>query len=547
MTILKTEKQMLTRGQVQEILKTEKQMLTRGQVQDLEQSVVTGDSIVDTIVNYIDGGQRLEVQRLYGTRYCRRITKDKDGNTYSADPTPATQAAVDANLFEIIVLETMNKIIREVADLNTDTEYAYASEDGEELDEFAADMQQARADGDYLLKLGRVDELSVATGSSGMLIQVLGSKLDYQPLASSQIKIVFADQIMDGDTWRPTNTLDIEEASIVVVELSESKNNAKDRVFVAIFPRSEMYPKGRMVKYEGTDWAAIPNVGHADANDHMDSAEEVANPLTVLQNDSKDWTRPEIPVVLWRGTTNGIGKELLPTSEVLFQQDKEINLSACRALTAGIKSATGVIVLNTEVGGSPVMPDQVAEGITQLKAGQSLNILSVPAINADRLMASIESIIAFLSESFGVPNYKLTINNNLAAMSGEALIQLNRTEMEMRQRRADINRGNVDRIFNIEMALAAIDNDDQTFGNRIKQAWIVGSEGVIKSDLVVIEETERLKAVKAIDERGVVRALIPEFTDATDEAIDEYLDGFKEEPAPPQQPALNRLRTNATQ
>jgi hypothetical protein len=301
-----------------------------------------------------------------------------------------------------------------------------------------------------------------------------------------------------------------------------------------------MYPKGRMVKYEASNWIDIPTVGNADADDHLDSAEEVANPLTVLQNDSKDWTRPEIPIKLWRGTPNGIGKELLPTDKELFEQDLEINVTSSRAITASIKSATGITAITTEVGGSPVLPDQIAEGISKLGQGQSIDIMYVPGSNAKDLMDNNERVIAYTSEAKGVPAYKVSINQTIVP-SGAALIQLNKVETQTRMQRADINRHEEQRGFEIEMALAAIQNDDQDYGKGITQIWTVNADGIVKTDLEIIEELERDKALGVIDNRGIARVRVAELAEADNDTIDEYLGELIPVATEPELPAIARV------
>jgi hypothetical protein len=391
------------------LLQTERGKLIRQSIPltELKDSEVTGLPVVSEIVDYSDDNERPYILAKYAQRYCERIQKADSGevgsaeDTYYSNPVLAAKAAVDTGKFEVVTLGTLTKIKRIVASLNRDTEYQYVDEAGQEVEDFQQDIEQSRAQAGFLMKLGRTDELAVVSGSAGMLVQQLGSQMDYQPLQSNQIKVVHAESIMEGDSERPTNTLDIEEASLVVLQMSAASGLASN--YVAYFPRSDEYPKGRMVKYTANNWYEIPIVGADGSVDHRDAGDEIANPLTVLQDTAQDWTIPEIPVSLWQGSVNGAGSELLPTYTTLYEQDKEINLAASRQMFAGVRSATGIIVFSTELGGSPVVSDNLGEGLSMLKPGQSLNVLSVPGINQKYLMDTIKDTVAFLSESYGVP------------------------------------------------------------------------------------------------------------------------------------------------
>ena len=520
------------------ILQTEREKLTRYHIPltELKGAEVTGLPVVSEIVDYSDGNERSYVLEKYAKRYCERITKRKSSDSsdtddlFYSDPVLAAKAAVDTGKFEVVTLGTLTKIKRIVASLNRDVEFSYVNEAGDEDEQFAKDMQETRQAGAFSLKLGRMDELAVVSGAAGAVVQQLGSKLDYQPLQSNQIKIVHATDIMEGDNDRPTNTLDIEEASLCVLEMSPASGMAYN--YVAYFPRSDEYPRGRMVKYESTNWFDIPEIGAEGAQDYYEG-EEIANPLTVLQDESKDWTVPEIPVVLWQGTVDGVGVELLPTNTTLYEQDKEINLAASRQLFAGIRSATGVIAFSTELGGSPIISDNIGEATSMLRPGQSLNILSVPGSNTTALMDAVEKNIAYLGESFAVPAYKLTVSQNTQVPSGVALVELTKPESQYRQTRANINRQNMDRIFRIERGLAARANGNPAYGAGIKQIWTVKDPAVTYSDIEKLDILLREKQAGIIDEREIVRQRLPQFADATDEEIDLYLDGLRKAPAAP--------------
>ena len=509
--------------------KTERGRLERIHISndELDGAGVTGEPIVSEIIDYADGNQRTHVLNKYAQRFCERITKrnsgevGSDADTYYSDPVLAATAAVDSGKLEVVDIGTMTKIKRIVASLSRDAEYIFTNENGEPVDEFEADIQEAREAGQYLLKLKRADELAVTCGASALLVQTLGARLSYQPIPSNQIYIAHAAEIKEGDDYRPADSLDLEEASVVVIQLGAASSSTWN--FVAYYPRSDVYPKGRMVKYESAQWYEIPEAEAQGAVEHYDRADEIANPLTVLQDSAQDWGIPEIPVVLWYGTADGIGSELIPTDDNLFENDKEINLSECRLMTAAIKSATGVIVFSTELGGSPVMPDNLSEGLVALKPGQSLNVLNVPGANSAALDNVTERLTAYISEAYGVPSYKISIGKNTQIPSGVALVEMNKPEANYRRDRANTNAANVSRIFNIERGLAAIDNDDPSFGAGIKQTWVVNDPTYTQTEAEIQAAIKEDIALGVIDKRAAVRMRVDGMESATDEQIDTYL------------------------
>jgi len=313
-------------------LDIEQQRIERLSVSDFKDSAVTGGSCVSEILDFCDGGSQYQVLVKMAERFCTRIERRKDwredeaasddDGLYYANPIIAARAAVKAKLFEVTTTDIMQKIVRYVGSLAQDTEYQFVNDNGDEVEDFAADIKAARKAAGFLLKLGRVEEMAVPCGCVGVLIQQLGTTLDYQPIPSNKLWVVHGGSIIDeslgrDNELRPTNRLDLEEASVVVVELGCKGDNRFE--FVAYFPRSTDWPNGRQVKYISSEWHMVPDVdaqgdGHVE---HYNNAGEIDNPLTTLQEVSGDYSIPEIPIVIWRGTPSGIGKELIPTTPSL--------------------------------------------------------------------------------------------------------------------------------------------------------------------------------------------------------------------------------------
>jgi hypothetical protein len=538
--------------------------LIRKHLDSIQSVAVTGADVVRDIVAYIDGGERDAVQMLYGTRYARQIHKDKDGTTWESKRIDAAQAAIDAGLLEVVVLGVGIKIVRFGANLTRDIEFAYSEEaaeqdengkdvESEALAQFRADIEAARETAGFLQRLGRVDSLSMWCESAGCLVQSSGAKMDYQSVSTDKMWIAFADTINDNGVDRAVNTMDIEEASVVVVQLGmvqgadggvqithdedtgtpgvksdqSGVSQGTQFKFVAFYPRSDKpgYEDGRIVRYTASNWYDIPEIGHKDAIEAGDNG-EVLNPFTKLQDASGDMLSPEIPLALWYGMPDQAGGELLPTVDTLYQTDMELNLSACRALSAHNKAADGMFVVTTEVGSTPHVIDSIAAGVSQLPEGHSITSVSVSGSNARELMETVQLDCAYISESYGVAAYKTIVNQNAQVPSGEALKQLDKPENQIRQDRADLNNSGFERIFRIEKAVANINRGTTDYGKGIGQTVIVKPLTVEQPINIMVDVVRTLKELGLVDDVGAVKrleGLFPEFEDSTDEQIREEM------------------------
>jgi len=530
------------------LLKTKPEKLTRIPIKDIEKSGITGDPVASKVLDYIDGAQRGHTEALYLKRFCRRITKAKDdkdktanGAVYYADPIQARQAAVNSGLYEIVVLDTMGKVISVMGSLGRDTDFTFLNADGKPNTDFKADIMEARKAGAFDMKIARLEEIAVGVGSSVAHVQILGPKFDYMALSPDMVTVCHSTHIYDGDYKRPTNYMDVEEATLVVVNLGSVGNGESS--FVAYYGRAEGLESGRMVSYRAKTWDDIPDFKTDSSGDHIGKDGGPANPFTVLQDESGDWEVPEIPIAIWRGTVNGVGDVLLPVSTTLYDNDLEVNLAASRCMTANIKSAMGMVVVSKETGASPVIDGNMGESMSVMNDGQSVNVLSVPAINSEILMGNIEKITAYMSESKGVASYKTTISNGTAVPSAVALVELNKPEERVRQARGNMNRHGMDRIFQIEKAIAANDHKQPSLNKDISQLWIIHSETYAESAKDELEIAIAEKDVLRIKgTRQIARERVEELKDASDDEVDEYL--VNQEIAAevaPVAPAISRL------
>ena len=522
--------------------------LTRYHIPDLSDKVaITGTSNVSTMVDYLDGNYKQHIAAGLIRRYAHRITKNPDAVTidngspddqvYYSELQLGPKAAIEAGLFEILGTEYYQKISRHAASLSSDIEFEFVTEGGADADEFGTELLAARDAAGFRQRLGRCDEIAVATGSACMHVQVLGGKFVYTPVPANMVWFAYANGVVEDDEDRAVDMLNIEEASVVVVQLDSGENNT----YVAYFPRSDMYPRGRMVKYEAKRWQDIPSPWDGrNAVEATDNAGEIANPLTVLQDDSGDYTRPEVPVIPWIGTIKGIGTSIIPVDSALYNTCVELDMSLSRAFTSLNKSATGNLIFTTEKGASPVWADNLGEGVNMLKPGQSAIMLNLPPAGGEALLTGVEKGGAMIGDSYGVPDYLLAVGDSVNVPSGAALMELNQPAAKMRRKRADINTGNMDRLFKVEVSLAAIDNEDPSFGAGIEQKWIVKDMSYVKTDEQRLNEAKLAKELKLKGQRELIRDYVEGMENASDEQIDAYIADLKLDAAPAA-PALGRF------
>lgn len=526
------------------LLNTEPQRKTRTLTADLnDATIITGVDIMNDAAQYLDGDTHRMLTEMMARRYCTRIVKAESGDdevledgtssVYYADPILAAEAAVRSGQFEIVDSGIFPKLVHENATLSNNTAFEFVDEDGNAVEEFANDIAEARDAAGFRLRLSRLDELSVATGSAAMMVQVLGGVYDYQPILCTAVRVLFDKQITDGELTRPVNTLTIDDASAVIIQLSSD-------TYVAHFGRSAEYPQGRMVKYQSNNWKDIPRVGELRAVDTLDSDGQPVNPLTRLQDVSGDYSAPEYPILMWNGTTRKIGTSLMPCDVVAFKNAMESDLATSRILTSSLKSASGMTVFSAESGASPVVPENIVEGLIALKPGQALNVISVPAINSKYAGDFIGDLNAMISESAGVPSYRLGMSKMTLIPSGVALQELDKPAQKQRQWRADLNRANIDRLFQIECCLARIENDDPFFGIGVRQKWIVRDFEYASNPVEQMTAEKLAQEIKVGGRREAARKYNVALRDASNDTVDAYLEAL-DIPEAPTAPSLGRF------
>jgi hypothetical protein len=468
----------------------------------------TGRSTVNDAIDYHDGNDRYHIKakmaERYAVEYVREEAPSGKVTVVQRKSKRAIQTAIDNEMYEVVVRGMSTKVSGLVATLAEDGNFAYTSTssdggDPKRDDDAKRDIEEDRNAGAFAIRLARVDDLSVLNESSVMYIQVLNGRLNYQPVPADKVFVVFGDSIQQSDKYtdlRAVDRLELEDALAVILQLSDKK-------FAAYFGRSDIYPDGRFVQYESESWSTVPDVNSAEAEEYLNDAGDIANPLTMLQNSRGNYSTPEYPIVIWYGSNKGTGKTIMPISNRLFESSREVDLSASRVSFAANVGARGAWFFQHDAGASPSQPESFGEGIAVLKAGQSAVVLTVPSSNIEVAEDVNNNAAAYLADMYGVPAYMSGVLENTQVHSGAALMEMNRPLNMIKHRRFEINEAGMSRIWDIERALASIETGEDVYPNTT-QVWTVKPLQIFKTETEKLEEMRLKKELEIVDNADIL-------------------------------------------
>lgn len=481
-------------------------------------SAPMGRSDVARWLAYHDGDDRRQTLENMCSRYAVEIVKGKnpttgEEQTWTAKTVSAKAAAIFHRLFEVVNRMLSNKITGMVASLFDTSKFVFAK-DGTVDDQITQDINEERKAGGFKVRFSRADEVSVAVGSCVVLTQVLNDKLNYQAISPDKVWIVFGTEIEADDKKRAVDNLDVEDAYCIVIQLDDER-------FVAFFARSDMYPQGRRVEYEASEWSAIPEPADKKSSDFLGDDGEVANPLTELQDKHGVYTSPEYPVIVWKGTTRGIDGNVTPIDLAMMETCGEIDLTDSRTSMSANKGARGAWYLTSAAGASTHRPPSFDEGVSELKEGQSALVLSVDASNIEVANKVNNDNAAHLANSYGVPTYEMSVDQATQMPSGQALIIANRALNAFRMKRAEINESEMAKEFEIEKALIGVETGELV-GVDVEQGWTVGPYEIEKTRTELLTEAKLEKELAITDNAAIVIKTNPDIE--TREEAQAYLE-----------------------
>lgn len=449
--------------------------------------------------------------------------------------------AVQKGRVEIFNLHCYKRFVQSMATLFTEKSQSWRMVgEGERDDEDSEKVLfNQRKKGQFNRIMTRADRIACALGSSVVWVNFRSGSLRYQVVAPQNVSLFFARTIDDDGVIRKVDTLDIEDASAVVISLgSYNRDNQKwsELVYdyIAYIGSSEEYPLGRCCSFQSSQsnllWTSIPDVGGEDIIDILDQNGIAYNPLTVMHIENPEKYPYEYPISILYGTDSGMDETLLPLSGLsLFNGCLELDMSYSRIADCATKAARGIYVLTNEHGMK--VPGNIDEGILVLMKGQGLEVMGQEASNSKSAADVHTTLYKTIAESWGVPSYEV-LDEGVQQASGIAIALRAQPKIEFRRERFELNKYSVERIFEIEKAflsIAGIKEIDSTL------LWDCGQITPPRPRIEIVNELEVAKRMGLIDNIEAIRVYynLPNRDDAK-----LIFDQMNPEPVVVQEPAV---------
>ena len=516
------------------------------------------DQAINDACNTLYGiGDLQLVEDAMVSRFARTIerTKDEDTGTvttkmagFSAKWDLAAKAAIQAGQYEICRLDLFGNITGATATLFSEPgqKYEYSNENAGKL------ITAKRIDAGTTLSDLRWDTVAVGVGSCALYLEVKGDKLTETEVRPTALWVIFAESILDDEHDRSTDGMNIDEASLVIMQLAGEK-------YAAWWGPSKAYPVGRHCVYSAKKFSDIPKPEAKDGREYTISGEykegvvgsdELANPLSLWGGYSK--TNPPVyPFSILYGTPLSTG--LLPTSTSLYKTGLEIDLLASVILGASGKGARGAQVLKSTADSDPSdVPDNTSEGLIVLGRGKELEFTGQTPLYSTYAMDVLSDQSKKIAATHHVPGYMAMDNDRTEVPSGIAIRRLNEPRLDYRRLRIEMNKASVARRWAVEKALLNATDGKATIPEDTTETWNAGAmEFAIDATEKLTEWEQRIK----IGESSILDVLMDMrgFSNANDalvwakermdliEANKEVLDYFKPSAAPAAAPARGGL------
>jgi hypothetical protein len=499
--------------------------------------LMTRESLVDDMVAYFDRTRDHSLIRdAIKVRFGLGIKAKEDPNNTAAAPIETYvregfTTQVNSGITEAISIGLGNKIIGAIATLFTERgqKFSLVHETVEDVESAEELLMQNRDAGQFTTSVADADRRAVECGSSAILLTYDVQNVVYQVFSPSRVRIFHADTIIEGDKVRAVDKTDIEDASVVIFRLSQV---GQDRwTWLAIFGRSREYDRGRYTMFTASNtFTEVPAIGAEDViMDWQTETGEYANPLTdwALQNPDDDL--PEYPVVIVHSGIPTID-EVMPVSYSLYNDCKEFDVSASHLLSTANDAARGTFaVTRVEQARSMPLPRTIV-GAVEFPPGMTGEYIAHGAADSNVAWEQIQDMQISFASGFGVPDYMVVSKDHtLDASSGVALQVKTRPLIKNRERRVELNRPSVRRIFEIEKAYIQLFNEDNnaeaTLLGECEQTWEPG-------DLVLpVNKKEHIDGIIALMDKGLldtIAGLREYYQTPTDQEAIEIYEKMKE-------------------
>ena len=471
-----------------------------------------------------DGSQiRDTVVRRYGTSI--RIEKDANGSDYEVFTKSGFQARMNAGHIETVSVGLGHKISGAISTLFSETtqNFDLVSPDGADTEDASELLNEMRCDDNHIQALVQADNESIWISCSPVFIEFVDSRLRYHVIDPGNIQVLYEDHIESRQKSRPTNRLDIEDATCVVIKTGTVDEQTNS--YIAILGRSMTHLNGRYVSFQSSgDGREIPNVGAKKTYDWIAPDGEIANPLTWYANDKKALDIPEYPVaVIYSGMARR--DVLFPVSDSLLREALEADVAASHIrATSGENSKGTVAFYKSESGGSQPIPDNL-RGNVVCENGQKLESIHHDSAAPQIAWEILQEEMVASAQGWTVPDHHITSKDHtVEAASGVALKVRAEQLAKLRERRIKENKPAVRKIFDVEKILVFLMSDADKGAVELlescDQLWVAGEQVFPEDEEKMVSIIERFQSLGVYDAIEAIR-IAYNLSDET-EAIDKY-------------------------
>lgn len=462
----------------------------------------------------------------YGTGI--RLEKDATGIDYEVFVKTGFNKRLQAGHIETISIGLGHKIAMALATLfgEPTQNFDLVGPKGVDTSKAADLLEEIRNEEQRLARLVQSDNESIWVGCSPIFTEFVDRRLRYHVIDPGKIQALYDGAIYSNGQTRPTNRLDIEDSTCVVIETGSVDQDTKS--FVAIFGRTSEsgdYPDGRYVSFmSGGDGREIPDPGDENTFDWRTKSGDIANPLSLYANMHPELDLPEYPIITIH---SGLIRRdcLFPVTDSLLQESLEADVAASHIRATSGDNAKGTLVFSkSEAGGTQPVPRNL-RGEVVLEPGQKLESVnhdaSAPKIAWDLLLEEMVST----SQGYTVPDFYISSEDHtVEAASGVALKVRSRQMMKFRNTRASINKPEIGKLFQIEKALIALmaEADESTIRliESCEQTWDPGQLDMPEDEEKKINTIDRLEDMGVYDTIEAIRIAYDLSNES--EAIDKY-------------------------
>jgi hypothetical protein len=346
-------------------------------------------------------------------------------------------------------------------------------------------LNNHRKRGSFIAQMVSANRVAVFRGCCLVLVSYLRNSLRYRKIYPGQIRVRWGETVVENDRERPTDTLDIEDASVVLIRLGQV--GIDKYAYLGIVPSNPQVPYGRYVTFvDSLTCQEIPQVGEPGAIDYrLDDGDKEGgvlgtpvNPLSyfALQHPERDI--PEIPLaVMLGGTTDA--EVLCPTFRTLYEQSLIFDKKTSHILDKADEKAAGTLVVERthEANGQPLPPRLT--GSVALQQGQTIQDVAHDATACDIAHNIKRMDMIDTAASYSVPDFMvISEDHTVDASSGRALDIKARPLKKDRKNLIDLNGPCVDRVFELERATLEFMEDEDPgvldILSQCRQEWEAG-------------------------------------------------------------------------